>query len=75
MSHGKYTHRISDKDGYWWLAGEDGVKMYLGELVGPSGDVIDTEKERDYAGPVEKFYSALGDECLIVKLTKFKGNK
>lgn len=76
-SLGKYTHKISDTDGYWWLAGVLGEKIYFSPLYNLHGRIVEPT---DYAvlldgkETVEDFYSGIPD-LLLVKLNTFKGNK
>lgn len=74
---GEYTHKISDNDGYWWLAGVVGDKIYFGPLHNMDGMVVEPT---DYAPlqvgkeTVEDFYIGQPD-LFLVKINKFKGNK
>lgn len=74
---GEYTHKISDNDGYWWLAGVVGDKIYFSPLHDRNDMVVEPT---DYAPlqvgkkTVEDFYSGRPDFSLV-KINTFKGNK
>lgn len=73
----KYTHRISDADGYWWMAGIVGSKIYFSPLHNIDDRVVeptDYSPLPDGKKTVEDFYDDVPD-LVLVKINSFKGNK
>lgn len=76
-SPGKYTHKISDSGGWWWLAGVVGDKIYFGPLHNRNDMVVepaDYDPLQVGKKTVEDFYSGRPDLSLV-KINTFKGNK
>ena len=72
----KWTHKLVDQDGFWWMAAVVGKTIFFSELynsddkpVGPEG----TANLMDGKLSVGDFYSELKN-IHVIKLASFKGN-
>lgn len=76
-NRGKWTHKLTDLDGYWWMAYTSKGEIYFSPLYNPAGNAVEPEDSAnmlDGKTSVEDFYADHQD-VVIKQIKSFKGNK
>lgn len=72
----KWTHKLVDQDGFWWMAAVVGKTIFFSELYNRYDKPVEPEETANLMDgelSVEDFYSEL-KYIHVVKLASFKGN-
>lgn len=72
----KWTHKLVDQNGFWWMASVVGKSIFFSELYNSDGKPVEPEEVSNLLDgklSVEDFYSECKD-IHVIKLASFKGN-